>query len=304
MAEIVVVGSLNMDLSIQVPRIPSPGETISGGNLLTNAGGKGANQAIACACLGKKVAMVGCVGNDDFGRSLKNGLNTKGVDTRSISESSSAPTGTAMIMVDGKGENCIVLSIGANRFVNIDTTAEESIRRAKILLLQLEIPVNVVVNAIEIANRWNVPVLLNPAPAIPIPVQILSKVDYLVPNETEAALLTNIQIKDNSTAEKAASVLLAQGAKTVIITRGADGALMMDANETMHIPAFTVNAVDTTGAGDAFIGGLATAIIEGKDRKTTLEFASAAGALASTKPGAQVSLPCRHEVDAFIKNQN
>jgi ribokinase len=304
MAEIVVVGSLNMDLSIQVPRIPSPGETISGGNLLTNAGGKGANQAIACACLGKKVAMVGCVGNDDFGRSLKNGLNTKGVDTRSIAESSSAPTGTAMIMVDGKGENCIVLSIGANRFVNIDTTAEESIRRAKILLLQLEIPVNVVVNAIEIANRWNVPVLLNPAPAIPIPEQILSKVDYLVPNETEAALLTDIQIKDNSTAEKAAGVLLAKGAKTVIITRGADGALMMDANETMHIPAFTVNAVDTTGAGDAFIGGLATAIIEGKDRKTTLEFASAAGALASTKPGAQVSLPCRHEVDAFIKNQN
>jgi ribokinase len=304
MAEIAVVGSLNMDLSIQVPRIPSPGETISGGNLLTNAGGKGANQAIACACLGKKVAMVGCVGNDDFGRSLKNGLNTKGVDTRSIAESSSAPTGTAMIMVDGKGENCIVLSIGANRLVNIDTTAEESIRRAKILLLQLEIPVNVVVNAIEIANRWNVPVLLNPAPAIPIPVQILSKVDYLVPNETEAALLTDIQIKDNSTAEKAAGVLLAKGAKTVIITRGADGALMMDANETMHIPAFTVNAVDTTGAGDAFIGGLATAIIEGKDRKTTLEFASAAGALASTKPGAQVSLPCRHEVDAFIKNQN
>jgi ribokinase len=303
MTEIVVLGSLNMDLSINVPRIPSPGETISGGNLVTSAGGKGANQAAACARMGKQVAMVGCVGQDDFGRRLKDGLFDMGVDVSHIKEETSTATGTAMILVDGKGENCIVLSSGTNRLVSIDAKITDLIKRAKILILQLEIVPEVVYQAIDIAAAAGVPVLLNPAPAIVLKPEIYAKIDYLIPNETEATLLTGEQVKDLWTAEKAADTLLQRGVKNVIITLGAEGALLATSESKTHIPTFKIEVVDTTGAGDAFIGGFASMLVEGKTVESALKFASAAGALAATKAGAQPSLPSRQELEIFLKNK-
>jgi ribokinase len=303
MTEIVVLGSLNMDLSINVPRIPLPGETISGGNLVTSAGGKGANQAAACARMGRQVAMVGCVGQDDFGRRLKDGLSAMGVDVSHIKEESSTATGTAMILVDTKGENCIVLSSGTNRLVSIDAETIDLIKHTKILMLQLEIAPEVVYEAIEIAASAGVPVLLNPAPAIVLKPEIYAKIDYLIPNETEATLLTGEQVKDIWTAEKAADTLLQRGVKNVIITLGAEGSLLATSESKTHIPTFKIEVVDTTGAGDAFIGGFASVLVEGKTVESALKLASAAGALAATKPGAQPSLPSRQELEIFLKHK-
>lgn len=303
MSDIVVLGSLNMDLSIRVPRIPLPGETISGENLITNAGGKGANQAAACANLGCQVTMIGAVGQDDFGRRMKEGLSRRGVNVAFVKEESATPSGTAMIMVDATGENVIVLSAGANSRVEIDETIEELIREAKILLVQLEIPTGVVFKAISIARDAGVPVLLNPAPAIALPQEIYPKIDYLVPNEVEASILSGVDVIDIASAEKAAGILLDKGVKTVIITLGADGAFLATGNTRHAIPAMKIEAVDTTGAGDAFIGGFASAVVEGKELETALKFASAAGALAATRVGAQSSLPNRQELELFMKQR-
>jgi ribokinase len=301
MSEIVVIGSLNMDLSIRVPRIPLPGETISGENLVTSAGGKGANQAAACANLGSQVTMIGAVGQDDFGRRMKEGLRKVGINVSFIQENPGVPSGTAMIMVDAAGENVIVLSAGANSYVVIDRNAEELIRNAKILLLQLEIPTGIVFRSIEIANDAGVPVLLNPAPAIALPNEIYSRIDYLIPNEIEASILSGVEVKDIASAEKAAGILLDRGVKTVIITLGANGAFLASGNNRHAIPAMKINPVDTTGAGDAFIGGFAAAIVEGKPLEEALHYATAAGALAATKAGAQSSLPSRQELEQFVK---
>jgi len=301
MSEIVVIGSLNMDLSIRVPRIPLPGETISGENLVTSAGGKGANQAAACANLGSQVTMIGAVGQDDFGRRMKEGLRKVGISVSFIQENPGVPSGTAMIMVDAAGENVIVLSAGANSYVVIDRNAEELIRNAKILLLQLEIPTDIVFRSIKIANDAGVPVLLNPAPAIALPNEIYSRIDYLIPNEIEASILSGVEVKDIASAEKAAGILLDRGVKTVIITLGANGAFLASGNNRHAIPAMKINPVDTTGAGDAFIGGFAAAIVEGKPLEEALHYATAAGALAATKAGAQSSLPSRQELEQFVK---
>jgi ribokinase len=300
MTEIVVIGSLNMDLSIRVSRIPLPGETISGGNLITNAGGKGANQAAACANLGCQVTLVGAVGRDDFGQRMKEGLQKAGVNVSFIKEDPSVPSGTAMILVDAAGENIIVLSSGANSTVAIDSISEELIRGAKVLLLQLEINPEIVYRAIEIAFDAGVPVLLNPAPAIAFPEEIYQKIDYLIPNETEASILSGVDVIDIASAEKAANVLLERGTSTVIITMGANGALLATNHTRQVIPAMKITPVDTTGAGDAFIGGFATALVEGKTLESALHMASAAGALAATKTGAQSSLPTRQELERFL----
>ena len=303
MADIVVIGSLNMDLSVNVPRIPVPGETISGGGLVTSAGGKGANQAAACAKLGCKVAMVGCVGQDDFGRRMKNGLSSMDVDVTHVKEEASAPSGTAIILVDAKGENCIVLSAGANQLVSIDTITSDLIKQAKILLLQLEIAPEIVYKAIDIAHSAGIPVLLNPAPAIPLRQEIYAKINYLIPNETEASLLTGVNVTDIPSAQKAAQILLDRGTKTVIITLGADGAFLATDQLKVHVPALKIDAVDTTAAGDAFIGGFASALVKGENIQSALKIGSAAGALAVTKAGAQTSLPTRQELEGFLNHQ-
>ncbi len=208
-----------------------------------------------------------------------------------------------MILVDTKGENCIVLSSGTNRLVSIDAETIDLIKHAKILMLQLEIAPEVVYEAIEIAASGGVPVLLNPAPAIVLKPEIYAKIDYLIPNETEATLLTGEQVKDIWTAEKAADTLLQRGVKNVIITLGAEGSLLATSESKTHIPTFKIEVVDTTGAGDAFIGGFASVLVEGKTVESALKLASAAGALAATKPGAQPSLPSRQELEIFLKHK-
>lgn len=302
MADIVVIGSMNMDLSVMVPRIPAPGETISGGGLVTSAGGKGANQAAACAKLGGSVSMVGCVGQDDFGKRMTAGLASLGVDVSQVRADNETPSGTAMIMVDALGENCIVISPGANAKVQIADNAAvtELIRRAKILLLQLEIPLHVVISAVETAARWGVPVLLNPAPAVALPQEIFSKIDYLVPNETEAAILSGIPVNDMDSAKKAAQKLVEKGVKTVIITLGDQGAYVASSVFSGHIPAIPVNVVDTTAAGDSFIGGFACAQVNRYSLEDSIRFACCTGALAATKFGAQASLPTLAEVMAIF----
>jgi ribokinase len=294
MVDIIVVGSLNMDLSINVPRIPLPGETISGGSLVTRAGGKGANQAAACAQLGQ----------DDYGRRMKANLLQIGVDVTLVKEEVSTPSGTAMILVDSKGENCIVLSAGANYQVSLEADSREQIKHAKLLLVQLEIEAEVVVEAIGIAYSSAVPVILNPAPAVQLPPEVYAQVTYLIPNETEATLLSGIPVNDPESAKGAAEILLTRGPQAVIITLGSEGCYLATDKIKRFFPAFSIQSVDTTGAGDAFIGGFASGLVEGKGLEAALQMALAAGALAATKLGAQTSLPNRQELDRFLAERS
>lgn len=304
MADIVVVGSLNMDLVVKAPRIPVAGETIHGEDLHTIPGGKGANQAAAAVKLGSNVALVGRVGDDAFGPRLIDNLKQLGVNTNHVRIDAEAATGTAIIIVNEGGENSIVVSPGANGRVtkeDIDRI-DKLLDQAKYLLLQFEIPLDTVQYAIEIASRKKVKVILNPAPAKNVPPEIFTKVDFLVPNETETKLLTGLDVKDLISAEAAARKLAELGISVVIITLGEKGALFVAGNEAIHIPAQKVKVVNTTAAGDAFIGGLTTALVKGYALKDAVKYASCAGTLAVTKYGAQTSLPTLEEVELLFKS--
>lgn len=300
MVDIVVIGSLNMDLSIMVPRIPVPGETLTGSGLITSPGGKGANQAGACARLGKQVAMVGKVGGDDFGRQMIRNMQSFGVDPSQITMDDCASSGTAMILVDPKGENSIVVSPGANGTFSIEDVraAEGLIQSAKIIILQLEIPLEAVIESIRLARHHHVPVLLNPAPARELPDKVYCGLDFLVPNETEAKELTGIEIdaSDEQSLRRATSILLERGVKNVVITLGRNGAFYASNSQSNWIPPVNIIPVDTTAAGDAFIGGFAVAQIEELSVEESVKFACCCGALAATKQGAQTSLPSLQEV--------
>lgn len=299
MADIVVVGSINMDLVVRASRMPLPGETLNGEDLQMIPGGKGANQAAAVAKLGIDVAMVGRVGNDIFGRKLIDELVTAGVNTNSILTESNATSGTALIVVDKNGQNSIVVSPGANAKVSqADIQANEwLISQSSILLLQFEIPIDVVNYAVEIATKHNVKVILNPAPATDISKGFLSKVDIVVPNEIEASHLTGTKVIDLKTAETAARVLLDLGVRAVVITLGDKGALLVSPTRKLYIPARKVQVIDTTAAGDAFVGGLAAGLIQGFTLEESVGYATCAGAIAVTRFGAQTSLPTKEEVD-------
>ena len=259
MPNIIVVGSLNADLVVRTPRFPQPGETISGEDLNIIPGGKGANQAVAAARQGASVTMVGRVGNDSFGPELINNLKQNNVDTSHIQTDAESATGTAIIVVDARGQNSIVLSPGGNGRVTAGDVNNVSFSDFKLLLLQLEIPVEAVLAAAQRAKESGVRVLLNPAPARSLPDELLSLPDLLVPNESELSLLTDLPVNDISSAENAAKTLLKRGVQTVIVTLGANGALIVDKQFTKHIPSYKVDVVDTTAAGDAFIGGFASA---------------------------------------------
>jgi ribokinase len=303
MTDIVVVGSLNMDLVVKVEHMPAPGETIAGGDLHTIPGGKGGNQAAAAARLGAKVAMIGKVGQDAFGPRLLTALNEAGVDTASVKIEADTATGTAVIIVNEKGENSIVISPGANGKVSpadIDQL-ENVLAGAKIILLQHEIPLATVHHVIEMAARHHVTVILNPAPAESVPQAIYSKIDYFIPNETESRILTGIEVTDLASAEKAAHKFMEFGAKNVIITLGEKGALLVTPNGSTHVPSRKVKVVDTTAAGDAFIAGLANALVKGLPQVEAVRYACCAGALTVTRFGAQTSLPSEAEVDEFFK---
>jgi ribokinase len=303
MAEIVVVGSLNMDLVVKTHRFPSAGETVVGDDLLLVPGGKGANQAAAAARLGGRVAMVGRVGGDVFGQQLRANLECLGVDIAYVVVDVEAVTGTAMVVVDGQGENRIIISAGANGRVSIMDVdrASNLMKQAQALVLQFEIPIEAVERALQLAAADDIRVILNPAPSCPISPEFLRLVDCLVLNETEAQTMTGLSVKDLPSAQAAARQLVGYGVPEVILTLGERGALLMTVDGAIHVPARKVRAIDTTAAGDAFIGALAVAGVKGFLLEDAVRYATCAGTLAVTKLGAQTSLPTDEEVQRFFR---
>jgi len=300
MPNILVIGSLNADLVVRTPRFPAPGETISGEDLSIIPGGKGANQAVAAARQGVTVAMVGRVGNDSFGPTLLQNLQDNRIETTHVQTSESA-TGTAIIVVDSSGQNSIVLSPGANGKVTPSDVDSVSFQDVDMLLLQLEIPLETVVHAADVARQNRLRVILNPAPARRLPDSLLADVDILVPNESELQLLSGQPVTDTDSAKSAARILLEKGLKTVIVTLGANGALLVTDEMVTYVPTFEVDVVDTTAAGDAFIGGLAAALLNGRSLEDAVRYGNASGALAAAKFGAQPSLPTAEDIQNLIQ---
>lgn len=304
-SRITVVGSLNTDLVIRAPHLPSVGETVTGGEFATFPGGKGANQAVAASRLGAQVAMVGCVGGDDFGRRLTDGLRRDGIDVTHVRVDAESVSGTALITVDPHGQNTIVVAPGANRRLTPEDVAgaKALVAESSILLLQLEVPLEAVLAAARLARNRGVRVVLDPAPAPvrPLPAELYPLVDVLNPNEVEIEALTAVAVTDERAAGIAAERLLREGARAVVIKLGARGAFVHDGTRRDVVPGIRVEAVDTTAAGDAFAGALAVGLAEGRDLIDAVHFANAAGALSVTRHGAQPSMPFRAEVDAFAK---
>ena len=296
---ILVIGSLNMDLVVKSPRMPGPGETLIGSGFRTVPGGKGANQAVACARLGAKTFMVGRVGRDGFGAALVSNLKKSGVQTKYILRDGRESSGIAVIIVDGAGQNSIVVDSGANaRVTPRDVERLGSLwNSVGFLLMQLEIPIETVDCALRLARRKGVTTILDAGPARPIPAGLVKKVDILSPNEHETATILGSRVKDHDVAAKK---LLRMGAKAVVLKLGAAGCLVARPGESVRMPAFRVKAVDTTAAGDAFTAALAVVLSEGQCLFNATKFANAAGALACTKFGAQPSRPTRAEVDRFL----
>ena len=299
-----MIGSANMDFTMALPRMPRPGETVSGGTLLVNQGGKGANQAVAARRLGGEVRMIGAVGADGPGAAIRVGLHALGIDADGLMTVPDAATGTALILVDAEGQNQIGVAPGANHRLTVDMVRprEASIAWAEVLLCQLETPLPVVRWALEAARRHGVTTILNPAPVQALPDEVLALADYLTPNEIEAGMLSGIDVGDLESARHAALRLLARGAGHVIITLGAQGALACDPTSTLHFPAFPVTVVDTTAAGDAFNGALAVGLAAGGSLDQAVPLAAAAAALTCTKRGAQDSLPDRADVERFLQS--
>lgn len=292
-----------MDLVVGIEHRPKRGETVLGTNFFMNSGGKGANQAAAASKLGAKVSLIGKVGTDLFAEQLLSNLERTGVDCQAVEKIEGVSTGVAFVMIDRDGDNSIVVAPGANhQLTPADIRRREDlIRQAKLLMVQLEIPLDAVLEAVSIARKHQVPVLLDPAPALPLPDELLGMVDYIVPNESEIARLTGVEVHDQVTAKLAAVELLRKGVPTVIIKLGAKGVVVVSANRTYFVDSYKVKAVDTTGAGDAFAGALATAIVNGKDIWAAAKFASAVGAITVTRHGAQASMPTLGEAEQFIR---
>ena len=301
--DIVVVGGLNLDLVVQVPALPRPGETITGGDLAMHPGGKGANQAVAAARLGAGTATIGRVGADDFGRQLRAALDATGVCTAHVREDPGEPTGVALIAVDPSGQNSIVVAPGANLRVSPDdlATARPLFESARVCLMPLEVPLKTVAAAAESARAAGCAVILNAAPAVELPPELLSAVDLLVANEVEAATLLHGRLPARP--DDTALALLALGVGGAILTLGERGLWLAQAGRLEHVPAFEVRAVDTTAAGDAFLGGLAAARVRGAELAEACRYGAAAAALAVTRPGAQPSLPTAVEVQALLGQQ-
>lgn len=303
---VIVFGSINMDLVVKSPRLPVRGETLLGRDFFTAPGGKGANQAVAIARLGIPTQIVGRVGRDSFGNELINSLQTAGVQTDHVLVDEATSSGVAAIAVDDAGENQIIIIPGANGRVD-ETDVERLIGvlpGASALLLQFEIPMNAVLLAVQAARQAGVKVILDPAPAQPDVVdELYGLIDIITPNEIEAGQLVGFAVDELESASEAADILLHRGVKTAIVKLGAQGAVCATKEQTFFVPAFPVSTVDTVAAGDAFNGGLGAALAEGLTLRQAVVWGAAAGALASTKAGAQPSLPERHTFNAFLKER-
>lgn len=297
---ILVIGSLNMDLVVKSPRMPGPGETLIGSGFKIVPGGKGANQALACARLGAITFMVGRVGRDTFGEALVTNLKNSGVHTEHVLRDPQEPTGIAVIIVDAAGQNSIVVAAGANARVSVrDVERLGGLwNRVGCLIMQLEIPIETVDCALRLARKKGVQTILDAGPARPLPLKLLKNVDILSPNEHETRAILGGKVKDDMTA---AAKLLRLGVRSVVLKLGEKGCLVAHAGEKVALPAFRVKAVDTTAAGDAFTAALAVSLCEGKSLIDAACIANAAGALACTKFGAQPSMPTLQELKQFLR---
>lgn len=293
-----VCGSSNTDMVVRAPHFPAPGETLLGGEFLMNAGGKGANQAVAAARLGGDVIFAGKTGDDLFGHRATSLLREEGIDVSGVTVDPELPSGVALITVNSAGENTIVVAPGANGTYSPEdfNRALPELEHSDILLMQLEIPISTVEYIAGKARGMKTRVILNPAPAAPLSDELLKALYLITPNETEASLLTGIQVTDESSAREAASLLHQKGVEKVIITLGAAGAFYLSEGKSGIIAAPRVVAADTTAAGDTFNGALAVALTEGKSLEESILFANRAAAISVTRPGAQASIPFRNEV--------
>ena len=303
---ILVVGSINMDLVIRTHHMPAPGQTLPGSGFVTSPGGKGANQAVAVARMGGQCTMIGRVGDDAFGQELLVGMEAEGIDCANVLKTDDVATGVAMIIVDSMGENSIVVAGGANLRLTPDDIfpCAELFDRADVLVLQLEVPMTTVRAATDLARRHNCRIILDPAPAPRCMPEELYQVDVISPNVIETEALTGTKTIEDRLDKQAASELIARGAKAAVLKLGSRGSLVIAADgQIARVPAYKVNIVDTTAAGDAFIGALAVAVAAGMDLPEAARRANAAGALACTRLGAQSAMPTADEVRMLIEDQ-
>ena len=303
--KVVVVGSFMMDLVVKAERRPRKGETLIGDEFGMFIGGKGTNQAIAAARLGAQVHMVGRLGTDLFGDMFISALDKDGINTQFIARDPEVGTGVGTPVIDAQGDNSIIIIPRANMRLSIEDVnkAEEAISEADVLLLQLEVPIPSSQRAAEIARVGGATVILNPAPARELPDDFLRYIDIVTPNETETEMLTGVEVTDQSGAERAAKNLLDKGMSAVVLTLGERGALLLTQETTKAIPAYKVEVVDTTAAGDAFCGALATTIAKDEPLEQAVASANAAGAIAVTIMGAEPSMPAQQQLEQFLKER-
>jgi len=300
---ITVVGSFNMDLFIEAPRFPAPGETLFGRNFRRASGGKGANQACVIARMGHPAAIIGAVGRDAFGDEMLNNLVANGVNTGGVERRSEVASGTAFVTLDATGENQIIVANGANDTLSAADVSRQSelIRQSRALVTQLETPLESVEAALRLARELGALAILNPAPYSDVPDALLALCDWIIPNEHEAAKLSGLEVRDAQDAAKAAAVIRKRSnCPNIFITLGVNGVWLDTPQHRHHLPAFKVEAVDTVGAGDTFIGAFVTKLVEGADAREAARFGCAAAAIAVTRRGAQASIPTRAEVEKFL----
>ncbi|MCG8157410.1 ribokinase [Brenneria goodwinii] len=303
--KLVVLGSINADHILNLEQFPLPGETVIGKQYRIAFGGKGANQAVAAGRSGANIAFIACVGDDDIGARIRQQLSEDCIDVSAVEAVPGQTTGVALIFVNGEAENMIAINAGANAAVTPDYLRrhQQLIIDASALLVQLESPLETVAAAAKVAHEHHTAVILNPAPACELPDELLSLVDIITPNETEAQRLTGIAVRTEEDAARASRVLHDKGIATVLITLGSRGVWLSEEGNGQRIPGYPVQAVDTIAAGDTFNGALVTALLENQPMSAAVKFAHAAAAIAVTRPGAQPSVPWREEIDAFLQSQ-
>ncbi len=299
--KLVVVGSCNTDMVIKADRLPVPGETILGGTFFMNPGGKGANQAVAAARMGGLVTLISKTGNDVFGKQSVMLYKSENINTDFIFSDPNQPSGVALITVDSNGENCIVVASGANASLSPTdiNKAKAEIESGDLVLMQLEIPLETVEYVAEMASQKGIKVILNPAPARALSEQLLKNLYIIIPNKTEAEILSGIKVTDVESASRAADIISKKGVDIVVITLGSQGALIKEHDSYHFVEAFKVNTIDTTAAGDAFCGSLCVGLSEGKSILESVQMAARTAALTVTRMGAQGSIPYRSELSSF-----